>query len=244
MMITKIANFVNSDQIKKLIDLTAELPSRPGEYSAGDAIKATKKSTVYDDVTFPGGPSVTPTQRRRIHDIIFHRQDMVDRVSNEVTCGEFENVFSSIAVYTEGDFYDWHLDTLTTGQGKSIDISYTLFLNDPEEYDGGELLVKHEYGGSSFKESAGTVVFYPSASLHCVDMVLEGSRQVVLGLINCTVSSPQDRHLLTQLSTCINALDEMSETLSNVMVNAEELDKINQNLHYVHMQLHKRFMKH
>ena len=133
---------------------------------------------------------------------------------------------------------------MTTGQGKSIDIAYTIFLNDPEEYDGGELLVKHEFGGSSFKESAGTIVFYPSASLHCVDMILEGTRKVVLGLINCTVSSSHDRHLLTELSNSINDIDRMAGVLSNAMIDRSEIDKINHNLHYVQMQLQKRFMKH
>ena len=127
-MITKLENFLNQDQIDSLIALTEKLPSRPGDASAGNAIKAKKKSTVYDDVTFPGSSSVSSKQRNQIHSMIFYRQNMVDRIANEVTCGEFSNVFSSIAVYNNGDFYDWHLDRLTTGQGAPIDISYTIFL--------------------------------------------------------------------------------------------------------------------
>lgn len=240
-MIIKIADFLDDDQINSLLDLTNELPPHPGS-DTGD--KSTKKSTVYDDVTFPGSGAVTSKQRRRIHDIVFRKQESIDEISDKVTCGEFDNIFSSIAVYNTGDFYEWHLDRLTTGQGKSIDIAYTIFLNDPKEYYGGELLVKHEFGGSSFKESAGTIVFYPSASLHCVDMILEGTRKVVLGLINCTVSSSHDRHLLTELSNSINDIDRMAGVLSNAMIDRSEIDKINHNLHYVQMQLQKRFMKH
>ena len=240
-MITKIENFIDDRQIQDLINLTKELPSHPGEYS-GSSNK--KKSTVYDDVTFPGSGSVTESQRRRIHEVLFRKQSTIDKVSDNVTCGEFDNIFSSIAVYNKGDYYDWHLDRLTTGQGKIIDVSYTIFLNDPEEYDGGALLVEHDYGTTTFKEKAGTAVFYPSACLHRVDEIVRGSRKVVLGLIGCTVSSSQDRHLLTQLSNCINRIDDYSKSMSNIMINSEEIDDINQRLHYVHMQLHKRFMKH
>ena len=243
-MITKLENFLNQDQIDSLIGLTEKLPSRPGDASAGNAIKTKKKSTVYDDVTFPGSSSLSSNQRNQIHSMVFHRQNMVDRIANEVTCGEFSNVFSSIAVYNEGDFYDWHLDRLTTGQGVPIDISYTIFLNDPEEYMGGSLLVKHDYGTTTFKEKAGTAVFYPSACLHRVDEVVSGSRKVVLGLINCTVSSPHDRHLLTELTNCIHELDEYSDILSSSMIDTTGLDDINRSLHYIQMQLNKRFMKH
>ena len=227
-MIVKIENFLSQDKVTYLLDLMNQLPPRSNSSDS----ETNKRSTVYDDVTYPGGAAVRNETRRKIHDAIFRDQSIVDQVCERVTCGEFDNVFSSIAKYESGDVYDWHLDRLTTGDGRLIDVSYTIFLNDPNEYEGGSLQIKHEYGTASFREKAGTAVFYPSGYLHKVDEIISGERKVVLGLMNCNVSSPQDRHLLTELYGCIRSLDR---------INDGRVAQINQTLHYVHMQLLKRF---
>ena len=63
-----------------------------------------------------------------------------------------------------------------TGQRLRTDISATLFLSGPEEYDGGELVVDDAYGPHSAKLPAGHMVLYPATSLHRVMPVTRGAR--------------------------------------------------------------------
>ena len=96
-------------------------------------------------------------------------------------------------VYNEGNYYDWHVDckgqlrSQMMGMGMCPDtpirkISLTIFLNDPEEYEGGELELEL-YGPSQkersvkFKESKGTVMFFPSDTWHKVNPVKSGVRK-------------------------------------------------------------------
>lgn len=64
----------------------------------------------------------------------------------------------------------------TGGMRMRADVSTTIFLNDPEDYDGGELLVEDTFGCHSVKLPAGHAVVYPSSSLHRVEPVTRGSR--------------------------------------------------------------------
>jgi hypothetical protein len=134
-------------------------------------------------------------------------------VAEQVTCGEFDNVVCSIAVYEKDDHYDWHLDRLTSGSGKTVKVAYTIFLNDAAEYCGGDLHVKHEFGQSTFCEDAGTAVFYPAGYLHKVDEVTSGKRIVIVGLMDCLVASYQDRYTLIQLNECLKDVHDISEVL-------------------------------
>ena len=160
-MISNIDNFLSSDQIQTIFNMitSGQLSPRDGKKSAGAAIKYKKNSTVYDD-----------SIDRSLHKIIFNNKN-IDIVSNEVTGSEFNNISSAIAIYNVDDFYDWHLDSLTKGDGRSVKISYTIWLNDPSEYSGGELLIRHDFGESIFKESPGQAIFYPHGLLHKVHRV-------------------------------------------------------------------------
>lgn len=83
--------------------------------------------------------------------------------------------------YTGGGHFGTHVDTAiramaSTGQRIRTDVSATLFLTAPDDYDGGELLVEDTYGVHSVKLPAGHMVLYPSTSLHRVTPVTRGAR--------------------------------------------------------------------
>jgi PKHD-type hydroxylase len=83
--------------------------------------------------------------------------------------------------YDTGMKFDAHVDGAIrampwAGPRMRADLSCTLFLTDPEDYDGGDLLIEHSYGASSVKLRAGSMVLYPAASLHSVTEVTRGSR--------------------------------------------------------------------
>jgi len=84
--------------------------------------------------------------------------------------------------YDQGMHFGAHVDNAlrfvsgTNGFRLRADVSATLFLTDPGEYDGGELVVEDTYGAHSVKLPAGDMVVYPSTSLHRVNEITRGSR--------------------------------------------------------------------
>jgi PKHD-type hydroxylase len=113
--------------------------------------------------------------------------------------------------YTGGGHFGTHVDTAiramaTTGQRIRTDVSATLFLSAPEEYEGGELLVEDTYGSHSVKLSAGHMVLYPATSLHRVEPVTRGARVASFFWIQSMIRSDGDRSLLFDLDTAIQRL--------------------------------------
>ena len=97
-----------------------------------------------------------------------------------------------------GDGYGWHVDNPFSKHGRR-DLSFTLFLNDPASYDGGELSIQGVQEATNIKLPAGYIILYPSSSLHCVNEVERGSRLVCVGWIESYVRSYDDRLLLFHL---------------------------------------------
>jgi PKHD-type hydroxylase len=83
------------------------------------------------------------------------------------------------------------------------DLSATLFLSEPEAYDGGELVIEDTYGTQSVKFSAGDMVLYPATSLHRVDEITRGSRWASFFWIQSMVKDDGGRTLLYQLDQSI-----------------------------------------
>jgi PKHD-type hydroxylase len=113
--------------------------------------------------------------------------------------------------YTGGGHFGTHVDTAirataATGQRIRADVSATLFLSAPEEYDGGELLVEDTYGAHSVKLAAGDLVLYPATSLHRVAPVTRGARVASFFWVQSMVRSDGDRALLYDLDTAIQRL--------------------------------------
>ncbi len=113
--------------------------------------------------------------------------------------------------YTGGGHFGTHVDTairqmVTTGQRIRTDVSATLFLTAPEEYDGGELIVEDTYGTHSVKLPAGHMVLYPSTSLHRVEPVTRGARVSSFFWVQSMIRSDADRAMLLELDTSIQRL--------------------------------------
>ena len=110
-----------------------------------------------------------------------------------------------------GQSFGNHVDNAirqTSGGGMRIrtDLSATLFLAEPEEYDGGELHVEDTYGVHSVKLSAGHMVLYPSTSLHNVRPVTRGARVASFFWIQSMIRDDGERTLLFDLDTAIQRL--------------------------------------
>ena len=100
-----------------------------------------------------------------------------------------------------------------TAQHVRTDMSFTLFLNDPAEYDGGELVIEDGMGGRAIKLPAGHLILYPAYSVHRVEPVTRGARLACFSWLESMVREPQQRELLHELDMSIAALrSEHGET--------------------------------
>jgi PKHD-type hydroxylase len=95
-----------------------------------------------------------------------------------------------------------------TGMKMRTDISATLFLAAPEEYDGGELLIEDTYGVHSIKLPAGDMVLYPSTSLHKVNPVTRGVRLASFMWVQSLVRDDAQRSILFDLDNSIQQLNQ------------------------------------
>ena len=116
--------------------------------------------------------------------------------------------------YGLGQTYGSHVDDALM-QGLRTDVSFTLFLSDPATYDGGELIVQETLEDRAIRLTPGSLVVYPSTSLHRVAPVTRGTRLAVVGWAQSWVRSAEQREILFDLDRSITALDqgELRETL-------------------------------
>lgn len=122
----------------------------------------------------------------------------------------------------DADRYGAHIDNsmraLPDGSGYvRADVSATLFLSDPADYDGGELVIEDTYGRHEVKLPAGSLVVYPSSSVHQVQPVTRGERIGCFMFIQSLVRDAEQRRLLFDLDMELLALrQQLGETPSMV----------------------------
>lgn len=120
----------------------------------------------------------------------------------------FPPLFNS---YTEGQNFGTHVDNAIrsipgTPFRIRTDLSATLFLSDPLEYEGGELVVEDTYGVHKVKLPAGSMILYPSSSLHYVTPVTKGKRVASFFWMESMVRDDADRTLLFDLDNTIRLI--------------------------------------
>jgi PKHD-type hydroxylase len=113
--------------------------------------------------------------------------------------------------YEGGGTYGRHIDNALfrvpgTDDYVRSDISCTLFLSDPDEYDGGELVVEDTYGAHRVKLPAGDMVLYPGTSHHFVTPVTRGARLAAFFWTQSLVPAEADRRSLFEMDQAIQAL--------------------------------------
>ncbi len=107
-----------------------------------------------------------------------------------------------VSRYKPGMRYGTHVDEALINNQRT-DISFTLFLSDQTQYQGGELVLEDSSGERSWKLDAGDLLLYPSTYLHQVNEVTDGERLVIVGWLTSRVREPNQREILFDMEQSV-----------------------------------------
>ena len=127
--------------------------------------------------------------------------------------------------YEGGGEYGFHVDGAVMGVAGNAgvaeqmrsDVSCTLFINEPGEYEGGELIISDTYGEHEVKLPAGDLIVYPSSSLHRVTPVTQGARLASFFWVQSLVRDSEQRGILLDLDRSIQALTQTGAERDSVL---------------------------
>jgi PKHD-type hydroxylase len=132
--------------------------------------------------------------------------------------------------YDVGMHYGRHVDNALMeikGIGWRADVSFTIFLTSPEAYEGGELVMETVQDEKAYKLEAGSVIVYPSNTLHRVEPVTKGARLAIVGWTQSYIREPSEREILFELDTVRRRIfnqggknvefDLLSKNIANLM---------------------------
>lgn len=188
-MMIEIKSLINEAQLKKIHEILAGTDFVDGKATAGKAAEKVKHNL----------ESALSVEKQQLLNRI-----LMASLGNSQIFKSFalpnrmaDFIFSK---YEPGMTYGDHVDDPIMGGGKfRTDVSMTVFLNEPDSYEGGELTVRTPFGDKQVKLAAGDAVVYPSASVHQVAPVTAGVRQVALTWIQSFVRDAAKRELLYEL---------------------------------------------
>jgi len=199
-MLLRIKGLIPSDQLAIIREILDRSDYQDGRRSAGREAVGVK----HNEELAPDSPDTT-----RLNNIVMGRLVAHPTYRYGVLPSRIAAPF--YARYTAGKRYGDHIDDPIMGIGDRYrtDVSITVFLNGPEEYEGGELSISTTYGTVREKLPAGDAVMYPSGSLHHVAEVTRGVRLVAVTWAQSMIRDPARRELLYNLG---QARDELIRT--------------------------------
>ncbi|CAM8627795.1 Fe2+-dependent dioxygenase [Rhodoferax sp. TBRC 17198] len=200
-MLLHLPDLLTSDEVAHAQHLLKEAPWTDGRKGTGELARQVKNNEQLDhegDIA------------RSIRELVLRG---LDRNTTFFSAALPKKVFPPRVNRYGGDsnFYGNHIDGAIrympgNGQRLRTDVSCTVFLNDPEDYDGGELTIADTYGEKTVKLPAGHAVLYPGTSLHQVKPVTRGHRIACFFWIESLVRSDEQRRMLYELDMNLLAM--------------------------------------
>jgi len=188
-MLLEIPGLLNEAQVQKI----REVADRHG-FVDGRATAGMAASRVKQNEELASDPQAVQLVNRIIMSAIAHNP----RFRSAALPNRMADFI--VARYHPGMTYGDHVDDPIMGGGKfRTDVSMTIFLNPPETYDGGDLVIRTTFGEKRVKLGVGDAVVYPSASVHQVAPVTRGERLVALTWMQSFVRDAARRELLFEL---------------------------------------------
>jgi PKHD-type hydroxylase len=190
-MLIEIPSLLNAAQVDKMRGVLSEATFVDGTLTAGKAAARVKQNEEMQQ---------DPERVKLLIRILMSSLGHHERFRSAVLPYRVADpIFSR---YRPGMTYGDHVDDPIMGTGGPrfrTDVSMTVFLSEPEDYSGGELVVRTPFGTQQVKLPAGDAVVYPSSSVHHVAEVTRGQRLVALTWIQSYVRDPAKRELLYEL---------------------------------------------
>jgi len=197
-MLLQLENVLDANKLNNIREMLTKVTFIDGKHSAGQAANRVKNNEEMKQGT---------QQAEYLdHLLMGSLAENADFRSGALPYRVAQPVF---ARYTQGMQYGNHVDDPIMGGGAEkfrTDVSITVFLNEPEEYEGGELIINTSYGEKSVKMPAGSAVMYPSASVHRVAEITGGERLAAIVWLQSIVRDPAQRELLYNLGQARNKL--------------------------------------
>ncbi|MEL0585035.1 MAG: Fe2+-dependent dioxygenase [Candidatus Thiodiazotropha sp. (ex. Lucinoma kazani)] len=190
-MLVEIEGLLQQAQLNKIDEVLSQANFVDGKLTAGKAAQRVKNNQ-----ELSGEPKQMELLIRILTSAMAHNATFRSAVL------PYRMADPLFARYQPGMTYGKHVDDPLmglSGQRFRSDVSMTIFLRDPDTYQGGELIVRTTFGEKQVKLKAGSAVIYPSSSLHQVTEVSRGERLVALAWIQSYVRDPAQRELLYEL---------------------------------------------
>lgn len=197
-MLITIEKILDQQRLNYINDVLSKAHFVDGKLSAGMAAKRVKNNEEL---------AADDTQMQQLNNLVMgslvqHPEFQAAAIPHRVAAPYY-------ARYGKGMTYGDHVDDPVMGppgQQYRSDVSTTVFLNEPGEYEGGELVINTSFGMQKIKLEAGSAVVYPSSSLHHVAEVTNGIRLVAVTWSQSMVRDPARRELLYNLNQARESL--------------------------------------
>ena len=189
-MLVHIKHILGSKEINNISGLLKNANFRDGKLSAGMSAQQVKNNLEVADEDI-----ISSLNNIVMNNVVRHPDYQQAALPHRIAAPFY-------ARYEMGMEYGEHIDDPIMGIGDRYrsDLAMTIFLNSPDEYDGGELIIQTPYGEHSIKSNAGDAVLYPASTRHRVAKVIKGVRIVAVTWIQSVIRDNEQRNLLYQLS--------------------------------------------
>lgn len=197
-MLTVLDDVLSAAELRDFRAAYAQLPFGDGRATAGERAAEVKRNLQLPNDT-PEHAALTA----KVHAAL-------------ASCAEFMSAVLPVQIspplfnrYLPGMAFGRHVDNAIRIDGEMplrADVSATLMLSDPDDYQGGDLVIEDVYGEQRIRLKAGSMVVYPSSSLHRVDVIASGQRDVVVFWAQSMVRDTAQRALLYRLDQTVRSL--------------------------------------
>ncbi len=188
-MLHVIDSVLNPEELKAVHDEAAKLKFADGALTAQGTAKTVKNNQQALDF-----------QKSSAHMLIqrsIRRNDQFNLIAAPLRISDL-----MLSSYQTGMEYGWHMDNPLMHSGAlRTDLAFTLFLDEPNTYEGGELEIECEGNNQAYKLCAGSMIVYPACHLHRVTPVRTGRRLAIVGWVQSVVRDPRHRQILYDIAT-------------------------------------------
>jgi PKHD-type hydroxylase len=200
-MILHVPNVLSADEVKHCRSLIENADWQDGKITAGSQSEQVKHNR-----QLPEGSPAALEARKLIIEALGKSALFFTAALPKKTFPPLFNRYDGASNYLGNHVDNAVRTSTTTGAWVRTDISVTLFLSDPDEYDGGELVIEDTFGVQRIKLPAGDLILYPASSVHQVTPVTKGSRLASFFWVESMIRNDDQRRLLFDMDLSIMTL--------------------------------------